>query len=358
MTADQAALKRALSPYLERSTSRALTLFTITLLAWTAATIAAVTLPTKAFQLLAAIAAGNAIASMFVIGHDAAHGAFTADRRLNAVIGRLAFLPALHNYSLWQIAHNKNHHVDINVQGLNSWAPLSKKEFDALPPRERLLQRIYRTPIGLGLYYLVERWWSDKFFPRSRHGSRRREIFLRDFHLLLAFAAALSAILYWVGGIAAIFWGFVLPFAVWNVMMGGTVFLQHTAAEIPWFRSRDERDPEIGQAELTVHIEVPRWYGLLSHHIMQHPVHHVMPKIPLYSLAAAQSRLNELLGRRAIRHRFSVAYLLVTMSVCRLYDYDRHQWLDFDGSPTAFPIATGGATHSLARDQMRSLVSA
>ena len=92
---------------------------------------------------------------------------------------------------------------------------------------------------------------------------------------------------------------------------------------------------------------------------MQHPAHHVMPKIPLYNLPQAQARLNALLGTRSIRHRFSIAYLLVTLARCRLYDYDRHQWLDFDGTPTALPIAVPEAEDAeRPSDQIRSVVNA
>ena len=77
-------------------------------------------------RLLCSIGAGTAISSMFVLGHDAAHGVLTAKPALNRIYGRLAFLSSLHNYSLWVIAHNKMHHVEPNFKGRNSWSPLSK----------------------------------------------------------------------------------------------------------------------------------------------------------------------------------------------------------------------------------------
>jgi acyl-lipid omega-6 desaturase (Delta-12 desaturase) len=61
----------------------------------------------------------------------------------------------------------------------------------------------------------------------------------------------------------------------------------------------------------------------------------VHPKIPLYRLAAAQRRLNELLGERAIVQRFTPAYLWDTLSCCKLYDYRAHRWLDFAGRITS-----------------------
>jgi omega-6 fatty acid desaturase (delta-12 desaturase) len=37
---------------------------------------------------------GFSIAGLFVLGHDAAHGALFANRRLNGVVGRMLMLPA------------------------------------------------------------------------------------------------------------------------------------------------------------------------------------------------------------------------------------------------------------------------
>lgn len=342
---NDACLRAALRPFLARSTARAATLFLITLVVYLLAVAGAVGLGPWPLQFACAVVAGGTIASLFVIGHDAAHGAFVAGRRLNALIGRIAFLPSLHNYSLWQVAHNRLHHVDVNVKGLNSWSPLAKAEFDALPWWRRALEHLYRSPLGLGPYYLRERWWRDKFFPRPRHAVGARPVFYADFALLLGWLTACVVLLAIAGAhagggpLAAVLWGLVLPFAVWNAMMGATIYLQHTSPQVPWFRSRDDWErASRRQEDLTVHVAVPRWYGLISHHIMDHPAHHVLPKIPLYNLDAAQRRLNELLGDRAVMARFTPGYLLTTTRRCKLYDYERHRWLGFDGRPTSEPL--------------------
>ena len=139
-------LRTALAAYARPSTSLALVLFFATAAVYGLALAGALVLPSLALRLLCSIAAGATIASLFVIGHDAAHGAFTASRTLNDTIGRIAFLPALHNYSLWQVQHNRLHHRLVNVKGLNSWSPLTKTEYDALPARRRALERVYRGP--------------------------------------------------------------------------------------------------------------------------------------------------------------------------------------------------------------------
>jgi omega-6 fatty acid desaturase (delta-12 desaturase) len=44
--------------------------------------------------------------------------------------------------------------------------PMSPQEFRALPRWRQALERIYRGG-GFELYYLIERWWKHKPFPRA-----------------------------------------------------------------------------------------------------------------------------------------------------------------------------------------------
>jgi omega-6 fatty acid desaturase (delta-12 desaturase) len=340
-------LREALEPYVRRSHLIAWSLLLATVAVYAAAVFGAVLLTPLWARIAAAVLAGSAISSLFVIGHDAAHGAYTASRRVNAVIGRIAFLPALHNYSLWQVQHNRLHHRLPNLRGVNSWSPMSKGAYDALPGWRRLVERLYRSPLGFAPYYLVERWWKDKFFPRRAR--ERRRVFWLDFALLILFLEGFLAVLallgarFGSGALDAVLLGWALPYLVWNALMGATTYLQHTHPRVPWFATPGDWRRLGGQEEVTVHLEVPRWYGLISHHIMDHPAHHLHPKIPLYRLAAAQRELNRLLGTRAVRQRFSPGFLLSTLSRCKLYDYERHCWLDFAGRPRSSPTLPAAA---------------
>jgi omega-6 fatty acid desaturase (delta-12 desaturase) len=75
----------------------------------------------------------------------------------------------LMSYSAWAIGHNGRHHPFTNlVTHDHVWAPFSKADFDRLPWWRRSLERVYRTPLGHGLYYCVEDWWKHYFFRRTR----------------------------------------------------------------------------------------------------------------------------------------------------------------------------------------------
>jgi len=78
------------------------------------------------------------IVRLFLIGHDACHGSFFKSRLLNDIFGRVAFLPSMTAFSLWDVGHNVAHHGFNNLKGRDQvWAPFSKEEFDALPRHRR-----------------------------------------------------------------------------------------------------------------------------------------------------------------------------------------------------------------------------
>jgi len=48
--------------------------------------------------------------------------------------------------------------------------------------------------------------------------------------------------------------------------------------------------------------------------------------------------LNRLSPDHSVNRRFSFRLFWDTLRRCKLYDYERHAWLDFEGRPTAEPI--------------------
>ncbi len=325
------------------------TLLACVLLAWDGllflACMAGIVLLSPAWaKLLSGVAAGFVIGRLFIIGHDACHQSLTPHRRLNKLLGRLAFLPSLTPFSLWDAGHNVVHHGYTNLKGVDFvWAPLTAEEFAALPPAGRLLQRLYRSGWCPGLYYLVEIWWKREFFPRREHMPTRRAIFTQDCLLVSAFAAA------WVAAVAgaalatgqSVAWllacGVLLPFLFWNTMIGFVVYVHHTHVKVSWHDSKAGWSAAAPFVSTTVHLTFPWRIGALMHHIMEHTAHHLDMGIPLYRLQQAQARLEELLPGRIIVQRFSWRWYFRTARACKLYDFGRGCWTDFAGRPTAGP---------------------
>ena len=75
--------------------------------------------------------------------------------------------------------------------------------------------------------------------------------------------------------------------------------------------------------------------GSLLHHIMEHTAHHVDMSIPLYRLKGAQRLLEEALPARITVQRFSWRWYFSTARKCKLYDFDRQCWTDFEGRQTS-----------------------
>ena len=64
------------------------------------------------------------VSGLFVVGHDAAHGALFKSKRMNSTVAHLAFLPSLHVYEGWILGHNRVHHPYTVRQGYDFvWHP-------------------------------------------------------------------------------------------------------------------------------------------------------------------------------------------------------------------------------------------
>jgi omega-6 fatty acid desaturase (delta-12 desaturase) len=305
-------------------------------------------------QVAAAIANGVFSATLFVVGHDACHGSLTTSAWLNQVLGRLAFLPSLTPYVTWEYAHNRVHHSYTNLWPKDyAWAPLSKEAYDRLPWWRRALERHYRTPFGLGSYYLVEYWWKHLFLPAraERQEMKRPVTFALDWLLAAAFFIGQSAaIVAWSGTLTptqdswgpftapAALWivAWLVPFLIWNWLMGFAIYQHHNHQSIAWYNDRSEWDFFAAQVESTVHVQMPGFLEWASARIMQHTAHHVNPKIPLYRLAESQRCLERAYPQIVIQI-WRLGTLSRTMALCKLYDYQNHRWLDFAGVPTTRP---------------------
>ena len=340
-------LRSWLLPITGRSTARALALLATDSLLLVAL-LAGVPLAGAIWvKLLCGLAAGFVIGRLFVIGHDGCHHSLTPHRRLNKWLSRIAFLPSLTAYSLWDVGHNQVHHGFTNLKGVDFvWAPLTLQEFSALTPVGRFMERIYRSGWAPGLYYMVEIWWKKMMFPRrATLGYKYQAAFKWDCLLVAAFA------MIWMGTLAGAAWltgqstvlllalGFVLPLAFWFNMMGFVIYGHHTHVRVSWHNDRASWQRAQPFVSTTVHLTFPFYIGSMLHHIMEHTAHHVDMSIPLYKLKGAQSRLEKLLPGRIVIQPFSLRWYFATARACKLYDFRRNAWTDFTGRLTSPPRA-------------------
>ena len=330
-----------------KSTFKGVMLFAVSMAPWLLGYWGFIVLEGWLWKIASAALVTAAIPMLFIIGHDACHQALTPHSWLNRILGRLAMLPGWHAYSVWDYGHNALHHGWTNLRTRDLvWVPLTKAEYDALPPFKRFLQRSYRTGWGVGLYYLVEMWIKFGMTQAKVKAAARNRAFWADrisivsLIALQVFVALKVADRTGLGSNAlAVSIGLVLvsvivPFLIWNWVMGFIIYQHHTHPKVPWYGNEDDWNFYAGQVQSVVHVELPRPIELILHNIMEHTAHHVDPRIPLYNLEDAQKKLEEVYHGDLVVFPFTVGGYFKTLKTCRLFDYEHFKWLDWDGTPT------------------------
>jgi omega-6 fatty acid desaturase (delta-12 desaturase) len=293
---------------------------------------------------------GLAIGMIFLVGHDACHQSLTPVSWLNKLLGRICFLPPLHPYTAWEYSHNALHHGRTNLKTHDpGYAPLTVEEYRALPRWRRWMHRFYRTNLGLSLYYLLENWVPQEMFPSKAHQAKMRSerTFRRDRRLVATYGIVMIVATVWLGvairpagnsawiaGLGHFLVGWLWPYLVWNGAIGFITFQQHTHPKVRWFDNEADWTFYETQVRGTVHIQFPWLMRMMFHNINEHTAHHINPRVPLYELKAAQDRMRELLADDVLVVNWRPRVTLDTLRRCKLYDFQNHRWLDFNGRPT------------------------
>ena len=292
-----------------------------------------------------AILNGIFIGLLFIVGHDACHGSFTPSSALNKLLARLAFLPSLQPYTSWSYSHNGLHHGWTNLKGKDVvFVPYTLEEYRALSAGRRFLERVFRSPFGVGLMYLSQIWWKYEVFPRADHAPKDKVTFFWDRVLVASFLIVQIAVAVLISfTLEGPPWYLVLralgllviSYAVWFLLIAIITFQQHTNPDVPWYDNAEEWNFYRGQLHSTPHMHYPLWLHSILHNVMDHNAHHVDPLVPMYQLTTSQRSLEHACGDDIVTSLGTIRQYLRTMKVCRLYDYAKHQWTDYDGSPTS-----------------------
>jgi omega-6 fatty acid desaturase (delta-12 desaturase) len=348
-----------------KSTFKGVALFVISIIPYLLGYWGFVTLHGWPLKILSAALATIAIPMLFIIGHDACHQALTPRSWLNKLLGRLAMLPGWHAYAVWDYGHNSLHHGWTNVRTRDLvWTPLSRDEYAALSPVRRWMHRMYRTWWGVGPYYLIEMWMKFGMTQAKVKTARTNRLFWMDRLSVTAFAILQFALVIFVTdrtGLGANWWlvslglvmiGIIVPFVLWNWLMGFVVFQHHTHPRVPWYANEGDWNFYAGQIQSVVHVELPRPVELILHNIMEHTAHHVDPRIPLYNLEDCQKKLEQAYGGDLVVVPFTIGGYFHTLRTCRLFDYENYRWLDWTGQPTTEPLLERSDGGKLVRRQV------
>jgi omega-6 fatty acid desaturase (delta-12 desaturase) len=345
-----------------------LALFTGLAAAYVASWLAIVGGTSTAVALVAALLNGFSIGLLFVVGHDACHGSFLPWRWANTALGRVAFLPSLHPYALWEVGHNRLHHGWTNLRGKDYvWAPFTPSEFEGLSLPRRLLERFGRTLAGAGVHYGALIWWRHMIAPDpqdrrlvSPRASALDRLAIGIFLIAeIALGARLAAGPGPVTAVAlarALVLGVLVPFGTFCWLIGVITFIHHNHVQVRWYDRREEWSFADGTLRGTVRAVPATVLDAILLNIMVHTAHHVDTRVPLYRLPRAQELL-ERAHADVVRERLTLAFTLEMFRCCKLYDYREHAWLDFSGRPATTRLR-GFAPSAAERPPTRPSVAA
>lgn len=275
------------------------------------------------------------VSGLFILGHDAAHGALFQSKRLNGLIGRLAMLPSLHVYESWVFGHNRLHHGHTARQGADFvWHPLTVEDWNKLNALQRLLVRLEWSWIGAGQYYTRNIWlkmirWKQ---PDSLAAKVHKDQLLVYAWFLLACAGAgafgLSHYGTWLGALWMVAKLVVIPAALFMHTMGLVVYVHHIEPDIVW-HARGKWDKFKGQMEATTTLYMPWGFDFFFHNIMVHIPHHVDMRIPFYHLRTANDAIKAAFPDVVREGRMSLVDYYRSTKACKLYDFENGRWLPY-----------------------------
>lgn len=280
--------------------------------------------------------AGLGVAGLFVLGHDASHGALLRSPRANRVVARLCMVPSVHVESAWDLGHNRIHHGYTTRQGFDFvWHPLTVGEYRDLSWLRRLRHRLEWSSLGSGAYFLRSVWW-EKMWRFNPDGKRRRAIVRDKIGLgTVVMLAAAGAVVYGAltGGWVTAIWLpvklFVVPFLIFGQIIGWTVYVHHVAPDIRWW-SRSEWSQFKGQMESTTVLRTPAVVNRLwFHNIFVHVPHHVDTRIPFHQLQRAAAAIATSFPNTVRDTRASIREYIRTTRACKLYDFEAGTWLRY-----------------------------
>lgn len=229
--------------------------------------------------------AGFFLVRVFIIQHDCGHGSFFQSRKANDVVGRLCSVLTLIPYLYWRRQHALHHAGNANLdrRGHGDIDVYTVSEYLALSKWERVRYRLYRNPIvflllgPIFLVLVVNRFAFDKEKSSARE---RRSVVLTNLLLLPLY----SALAYAVGPLR--FCSFLLPAIFVAGALGIWLFYIQHQFEHTYWKKKEDWDYVRAAMAGSSYYRLPRVLRWFSGDVGYHHIHHLIPHIPNYRLAA------------------------------------------------------------------------
>lgn len=258
---------------------------------------------------------------LWILGHEAGHGAFSQHKRLNDVVGFFAHSALMVPYFSWKFSHHRHHKYTGNMEKDMVFVPATRQDYQKKKEQTHSAMEYLEDTPAYQLFTLVCHqvfgWmgyliWNISAGPDSLQGSRasvrkshfdpfssvfRKSeapfIFLSDVGLLMTLSA-----LYMLSGVVGTgntLLLYVQPYMWVHHWLIAITYLHHTHVEVPHYDA--ENWTFVKGALATVDREFG-WVGKhLFHGIIEfHVVHHLFPRIPFYYAEEATEAIKPILG--------------------------------------------------------------
>jgi omega-6 fatty acid desaturase (delta-12 desaturase) len=289
---DRRSLLAALDPFQVPSTARSVLQLSTTLVLY-AALIWFMYYATAHISVWLALAltvpAAGFTVRLFIIQHDCGHGSYFRARWANEAVGWLCSLTTFTPFAFWR-RHHANHHavwnnLDKRPTGGDIYSGcLTLQEYEALSPLKQRMYRAFLHPLVAHLLippFMFLVLYRVPFDTPSVWRKERRSVWLTNLGIggVLAVAALL------VGWQPVLLVN--LPVVALASIIGVWLFaVQHRFEESLWARQADWT-----AAGAALHgsswLRLPAVLQWFTGNIGFHHVHHLMPRVPNYRLAAA-----------------------------------------------------------------------
>ena len=276
------------------------------------------------------------VSALFVVGHDAAHGALFKTKRMNSTVARLAMLPSWHVYEGWVLGHNRVHHPYTVRQGYDFvWHPTTPQEFAAMGWWRKAVHKAEWSWAGTGLYYLHQVWWKKMMV--GPNPARWIKAIRRDRWIVTGFIAGMLALFSAVGiaagdSTAGVLWldarTVLIPFLGFAYLIGSIVHTHHISPQIHWWK-KAEWTKFKAQMQGTTVLRAPKVLNFFIHWIMVHVPHHVDMRVPMYHLEEAAAAIEAAFPGSVIDQPLRFRDFVANSRACKLYDYDAGRWLTY-----------------------------
>lgn len=277
---------------------------------------------------------GTSFTGLWVLAHEAGHGAFSPSKIVNDVVGFIIHTVLTVPYFSWQASHAKHHAHTNHLDEDEPYIPEKKNDLSKSTTSSGIFavwDMFIISTIGWYLYLginasgpaprqgkVVSHYdpWASIF-----HKKDRLKIVASDLGLMAWFYALyLTANQY--GWMNLLFY-YVIPLIVCNFYLTSITYLQHTDETVPHYD--DEEWSWLRGALCSIDRTLGSFLDYKTHHIVDtHVCHHLFSHIPFYHAQEATKALRKVLGKYYVSDfetNFLVAYYR-NLKKCRAVEPD------------------------------------